>query len=307
MNWVSLPATLAALMSLSVPAANAVIITTNMGNGADAEVRESNPDQNRGTSTELATRAADRYESGSPNDGSDRNSAFYLQFDLSGLVSGDAAGAVLRLTYRNNNLTESRVSDMDMLPPDYGMNGIEFYGIAGASFNENTITYANAPGITPDGDVGTKDFDASATLLGDVDLPSPGGVTHLFVGDALDFMAAGLDAFLEQEILNNPAGVAVIVGVHRNSGMTFDSGFAGQQKFGDEPSNWINFNYLFNPKEQTTLNTDMISPWSGADNSNGAFSPQLILDGRATVSTPATLTLFGLGLLGLASTRRCKG
>lgn len=105
-------------LSVFAPASNAVVITTNMGLGADAEVRESNPTQNRGASTELATRAADSYAGGAANDGTDRNSVMYLQFDLSGLASGDAANAILRLTYRNNNLTENRVTDTDGLWPE---------------------------------------------------------------------------------------------------------------------------------------------------------------------------------------------
>jgi hypothetical protein len=93
-------------------------------------------------------------------------------------------------------------------------------------------------------------------------------------------------------------------------------------------NDWKNFNYAFNPKEQTTLNTDtgydadttnpsnpLGSPWSGASNIANAsgfspFSPQLIivlpgdfnLDGlvnvadyviwRKTDGTPANYTLW---------------
>ncbi|MCA8938051.1 MAG: PEP-CTERM sorting domain-containing protein, partial [Planctomycetes bacterium] len=64
-------------------------------------------------------------------------------------------------------------------------------------------------------------------------------------------------------------------------------------------NNWLNFNYLFNPKEQTTLNNDADSPWGGADNSTGAFAPALI-----TVPEPSTVALLGVAGLGLLAARR---
>ena len=291
------------VLAMTAPTVGAVVITTNVGLGADAEVRESFPDQNRGASTELATRVLDGFLPGGVPDNdstNDHNSVMFLQFDLTGLQPGDAAGAILRLTYRNTNLTEPRVTDTDGADTDYGQNGLQYYGIGGAMFDEATITYNNAPGMTPDRDVGTKDFNASAVLLGEVDFPTVGPAGHLPVGGALDFMGAGLDAFLEQEILGNAFSVAVIAAVHRNLGLTSNPNFT---KTGDEPADWINFNYLFNPKEQTTLNADPTSPFSEADNSDGTFSPQLIL-GAADVPAPGTWTLLALGVALVGGWRR---
>lgn len=285
--------------------AGPIYLPTNVGNGADAEVRESNPTQNRGASTEIATRVIDRYKLGHPDDGNDRNSVIYLQFDLSTLGSIDAVGSMLRLTLRNNNLTDSRISDTDGVSPDHGSNGLQYYGIPGASFNELTLTYLNAPGLTFDGDVGTKDFNGDAMFLGDKDLPAIGSQSHLPVGSAVDFSSAALDAFLADEWANNPNGVAVIAVTHRNLGLTSDPGGL-YDKAGSEPADWSNFNYLFNPKEQTTLNDDLNydsdindpgnllgNPLGGADNSTGAFSPQLIF----VPAPPTAVLMAGAALL----------
>ena len=270
----------------STASAGLVYLPTNIGNGADAEVRESAPTQNRGASTELATRVLDLWLPSSQNDGNDRNSVIYLQFDLAALDAFSTTGSILRMTVRNNLLNEDRVHDTDGLFADFGRNGMQYYGIPGAVFNEDLITYNTAPGITPDGDVGTKDFNGSAMLLGEQDLPAIGSQNHLPVGSNFDFASAALDAFLETERATNRGGVAVIAVVHRNLGLT-DS--QNTDKSGEEPSAWANLNYLFNPKEQTTLNADATydadindpgnplgSPWSDGDNSSGQFSPQLV-------------------------------
>jgi len=302
-----------ALVSAGASAAHAgkIFLPTNVGLGADAEVRESFPTQNRGDSTEIATRVADRYDLGDPSDGNDRNSVIYLQFDLGAIAKQDftTAGSTLRLTFRNNNLNDTRIHDTDGLAPDHGLNGFRYYGIPGASFNEATITYLNAPGISFDGDVGTTDFNGGATLLGERDLPAIGTQSHLPIGMQFDFQSMALDAFLATEAMNNPSGVAVIAIVRRNLGLVATS---DPPKTGDEPALWTNFNYLFNPKEQVTLNSDanydsdindpnnpLGGPWGGSDNSNGEFSPQLVL-----VPAPASaLILTAAAFVGLRRRR----
>jgi hypothetical protein len=207
------------------------------------------------------------------------------------------------MTYRNNNLNATRVGDTDGTPPDLGQNGFDYYGIADYSFTESVITYNNAKGITPDGDIGTKDFNADASLLGTKDLPLIGTQNWLPVGGALDFESAALDAFLAQEILAGHRA-AVIAVVHRNDASS------------DEPVAWINFNYLFNPKEQTTLNSDpnydaditdpnnpLGSPFSGADNSNGDYSPQLVLNSNI-IPEPGSAVVMLIAGAGLMRRRR---
>ena len=276
-----------------------VHLPTNLGNGADAEVRESIPDQNRGASTEIATRIVDRVPSGDQADGNDRNSIIYLQFDLTQVDVFTTAGSTLRMTLRNNNISETRIHDTDGVAPDFGKNGLVYYGIPGAAIDEAAITYNTAPGLTPDGDVGTVDFNGAAVPLGERDLPDIGSQNWLAVGMSLDFQSAALDAFLENERMTNPSGVAVIAVARRNLGLVSTS---AAPKTGDEPSAWANFNYLFNPKEQTMLNSDsnydadvndpnnpLGSPWSGGDNTTGEFSPQLVF-----VPVPSAVALWGV-------------
>jgi hypothetical protein len=282
------------------------IIPTNLGLGADAEVREGFADTNRGASNELATRVKNDVVGGiggNPNDAGDRNSVMYLQYDLSGVSAADLNGVVLRLTFRNNNLPARRITDTDGSAPDFGQNGLEYYGIADYQFDESTITYNNAKGMSPDGDIGTKDFNADASLLGSADFPLIGDQSHLPIGGPMDFQSMALDAFLAAEILAGRQ-TAVIAVVHRNDGA------AG------EPQDWINLNYLFNPKELTTLNNDATydadindpnnplgGPWSGADNSTGAFSPQLLI---TPVPEPGTLALLSMGLMAMMFVRRVR-
>jgi hypothetical protein len=282
------------LVILSGTAQALIVRPTNFGVGADAEVRESQPTTNRGTSSELATRVRNDFPLGDPNDGSDHNSAMYLKFDLSGLTPADAVDTMVSLTYRNSGqLTASRIYDTDGIPPFLGPNGLNYYGIPGATFDESTITYLNAPGLTFDGNVGTADWNASAIFLGAKDFPSIDSQNWLPVGGQLRFSSAALDSFLAGEIAANPNGVAVIAVAHRNNGGDTD------------PTNWINFNYLFNPKEQTTLNSDSYydsditdpnnplgSPWSGVSNLEGEFSPTLML-GVPPAPSPAGYSFEG--------------
>lgn len=283
-------------VSFTAGAAHATTLVyrpTNYGNGADAEVRESNPTQNRGASTEIASRIKNEFPAGDASDGTDRNSVIYLQFDLTNLGNVTTTNSKLRLTYRNNNLNETRIGDADGMLPDFGAAGMVYYGIPGTAFNEATITYNTAPGITPDGNVGTVDLNANAMFLGQRDFPAIGTQNWLPVGGAFDFGSASLDAFLANELATNPSGVAVIAVMRRHTG-----------DFDKAPSAWLNFNYLFNPKEQTTLNSDPSydtditdpnnptgSPWSGADNSAGLYSPQLVL-----IPSPGAGAIALLGL-----------
>ena len=211
----------------------------------DAEVRESNPTQNRGDSTELASRVRNGGIAGSLADGSDRQSAIYTKFDLSGTLFPEDFTTAFRMTYRNNNLTEGRIQDA-VTPNPAVRTGLAIYGLdptaLRANWDESTITYLNAPGITPDGDVGTKDFNGDLTLLGTVLFPEIGTQNHLPIGGELVFASANLDQFIADAVGNGISAVTLVSTVIHG---------------GDTPfANWINFNYLFNPKEQTTLNSD---------------------------------------------------
>jgi hypothetical protein len=277
------------------PAASAVVVATSKGAGADAEVRDHQPAINLGTSSELATRILDNFPAGA-SDVNDRFSAMYMKFDITGQFDVPNQVTSLRLTYRNSNLTPNRVHDPT--PPGNNMDfrtGLAFYGLdrdhPGNSWSEATITYSNAPGIASDGNNGTKDYDfvdpdgggplrAPLTPLGVALFPEVPPQNRLPVGGALLFSSDALNNFLVASLNARKTSVTIVAGIVHDGKVPI--------------TDWKNFSYLFNPKEQTTLTTDvgydsdttnpnnpLGSPWSAASNAEDAsgfspFSPQLI-------------------------------
>ena len=69
---------------------------------------------------------------------------------------------------------------------------------------------------------------------------------------------------------------------------------------GTTPSGMLARNYLVNPKERLTLLVDPDSPNSGASNSSGRFSPQLLF----TVPEPSSAFLAGAAILFMTLVRR---
>ncbi len=126
-----------------------LVIPTNYGLGADVEVKEEDPigTQNgqRGANNELGTRI--RNAGASPTDDpADRNSFFYLQFDLTQLnPASDVSDATLRLTYRLTNMGPSRIEDRDDVDPDIGRVGMVYYGIPNTIIDEATLVYFKPP------------------------------------------------------------------------------------------------------------------------------------------------------------------
>lgn len=269
-------------------------IPTNFGNGADVELRESAPTDNRGASTELGVRVAPGF----------RNSALLLRFDLSEITAAPDLESALRLTYRNSNLTESRIQDTETPDPDRHP-ALQIYGLdptaPGAAWDESTVTYATAPGLDFDGDTATKDFNSDALFLGTVEFPGIGTQNHLPVGGELIFASTLLDQFVADALDDGFSEVTLLAGLVHGS---------------DAPTGWINFNYLFNSKEQLFLNDDptydadigdpsnpLGSPFSGAAN-RGLFSPALWIDFARPIPESGTLSLLILGLVALRLSRR---
>ena len=294
-------------------------VPTNYGQGADAEVRESFFSNNYGASTELATRIRNSAPQGDPGDSNDRNSLIYTRFDLTGYEMPADGKSAFRMTYRNTNMNASRVQDTVTPNPDF-RTGLAVYALkttaAGQDWIESGpggITYATAPGINFPGDmnIGTRDLTTDLQFLGTVTFQQLGdaannvpGANRMAVGGELVFESPNLDTFLTNAIAGGASTVTLVSHVIHDGSAFF------QQNFG----NWMNFNYLFNPKEQTTLisdpswdadvldpNNPVGSPWSGASNANGEFSPSLLLK---AVPEPTSAVLCLGALAGLAGVRR---
>ncbi len=289
----------------------AAIIATSFGAGADAEVRDHQATTNFGASTELGSRILDNFPAGA-SDGNDRFSAIYLKFDLTGSTLAADEDVLVRLTIRNANFTPNRLQDTASPNPDF-RTGLAFYGLdrdhAGNSWSENTITYSNAPGLASDGNNGTKDYDfvdpdgagslrAPLTPLGAALFGVVAPQNRLPIGGEVVFSSPALENFIRASINAGKPTVTIVFGLLHD---------------GKVPVNdWRNFNYLFNPKEQITLNTDtgydadinnpnnpLGSPWSAASNAENAngfspFSPQLIFIPEPSASA---LAVIGLGAL----------
>jgi hypothetical protein len=315
-RWFASCLALGAMLGMATTA-QAVIIPTSFGVGADAEVREEAPTTNRGASNEIASRIIDNFPLGSASDGNDRNSLIYLKFDLTGQGLLNGATTSLRMTYRNTNLTPNRIRDTATPNFDF-RTGMAFFGLhpdhAGNNWTEAGITYLTAPGLVPDFNNGTKDYDtvdpdgngplvAPLVPLGVELFTELGTQNRLPVGGEMLFSSAALDSFIGSALAKGKTTVTIVAGVVHDGKIPIND--------------WKNFNYLFNPKEMTTLNNDpgydsdttnpnnpLGSPWSGASNATDAngfspFSPQLII-----VPEPSSLALLGLGALVFAARRR---
>lgn len=313
----------------------AIVIPTNQ-NGADAEVREEEtgtptplyPGNNRGGNFELATRLIDRTTGGT----SDRSSAMYLKFDISGISAADLAAnpyAALRMNIGNVNVNASRQTAPSPADANTTVN-MEFAlrGLTNFALNnwqENTITYYNAPGITPDAtqapnpvNPGEYDFNSDLPELGRFQLPAVGTQNHLAVGSAVDYTESALGPLhqlISQAKLAGQNHVTLVVH-HGLNGFQADT--AAMEAPGTTPTSMLNFNYIFIPKEVTVLNntmgqpnglndtnydpntTDDVAggpgPFLNASNATGAFSPKLILS-PVLIPEPSTILLAVLVLV----------
>jgi hypothetical protein len=199
--------------------------------------------------------------------------------------------------------------------------------------NADGITFYDAPGITPHcvvlgtcdtaeygGDAANSlqsrgyidDFDANVIPLGTWNWPTVNPMNHLAVGSNMDFTSPAILDLVKAAILAGRESVTLIVA--HNMDRTMQNVPITTDPDG-LPNSFFGFNYLMNPKEKLVLPNDtawdpdvfnsppdsQASPFSGASNADGRFSPKLLI-----IPEPASLLLIGLGLAGLALTCRRK-
>lgn len=307
-------------------ASGATIIPTNLGPlGADAELRDDSPGTNRGANFELATRIANNGTVAGGNDGGDRGSEMYLRFDIRNVTPAMLnASITLRMHYGALNASGSRVNDPAGVPgtPTRFVT-LAYRGLNPAlsdGWGEGTITYNNAPGLTTDNENGTRDYNSDLSLLGTNSFPNIYPQNHIAVGSAFDFVNAPGSPL--HNLIASSLGVAnsvTVVAAVTHTGVNLV-----------DPSGWINFNYVFIPKEVTVLNNTLGqpnnlndtsyqpdttavplpspapgSPFLNMSNANGEFSPKLIFS-DPVVPEPASVVIATLGALAMGAALRRK-
>lgn len=271
---------------LFVMDANAWRITTNDPGGADCEMREENPDTNRGSSNEIASRVSAKSLGASY----DHQALIYLKFGVANITAADLLGDInVQTTFRNTNLASGRFQDtVEPIGPNTGW---DYYVLdptmPGADWDELTITPNTAPGLYVDGDFTTKPI---YDFLGDLNQ----GLTYLGTQlyDSSRMVSGRLLVGDKFTLINNPGSALhdAIVAAQGTDHQTVTIVMTIAHNADNDNPQWINFNYLFNPKEKLTLDKDPLSPWGGLSNENGEFSPAL-----TNVPEPTTLALLGLG------------
>jgi hypothetical protein len=217
---------------------------------------------------------------------------------------------------------------------------------------EGSITFYNAPGITPDSrtspaqDPGKYNVNSDMRFLGQATLEDPGlpnavpppypsvagagNAAHCVGCVALDFKDSqgALHDLIEEARLLGQTHITLAVHFALDA---FQNATGEMAQI--TPNDFLNFNYLFNPKEMDANTSDMIpfqlntdpsyntdwtdidgmpgadngmtgpGPYSGASNAGGQFSPRLVF----FIPEPSTFVLMALGsLAALGGMRRRK-
>ena len=187
--------------------ASTISLTTADGNGADAYIQSTlfgnnAANQNFGSSSLVAI----KHDTAIPGN----NRKGYLRFDL-GPISGPISDAELLLTYVGTN------PDRAANPSFYNVFGL-VDGHSEENWNENTITWNNAPGNNTASAGGVSA--AETTLLGSFSLDVPGAI----LGDQVLFSSSFLVTFL----LADTDGLATILLTRQQQNFSIES-FASKE------------------------------------------------------------------------------
>lgn len=282
-----------AMLAANAQAKKLEVYTGDPG-GADAELRESQPTTERGTSVELANRI---------QDGS-RNSVFYLRFPgLDGVKSGWLNERIIvELHNRAGSLNDGRIN-ADADPNDDSLNtGNDFYVLDPNSASNATWSEDPNTGINPqvahvagdlgyvyDGNFRTKNVLSYADPNGDPDNNTPNsGLT--FLGNkqwrGLNPLENNMPVDEEFRLILAPGSPLhnAIVGAQANGDNAVTLVVTPDWEWNTPNGSWPGFNYQFHSHES-------------AEDVGRDVAPSLYF-----IPEPSSLALFCLG--GLAMLRR---
>jgi hypothetical protein len=260
MNWRQLFDSLGrrSVFAAALVGATAPSFAATIGVSADTWVREDNAGSIRNGDAFMNARTA---SAGS-------NDVILLRFDLS-TMTGPASGVSLDVTWQRNDSTSTRSLSL------WGIND----GAAGdVAWNETTVNYNNAPGMTPDGltvateitngntDIDIHDLNAAQVTP----LISNQGYGPQVEAATYSFSGAALDAYLNAD----SNGMVTFL-------ITRDTNTSGNQA-------------RIMTKEAATFSSGAAVPPGGA----GAR-----LTGITTIPEPTTAAIALLGLVGLLRRR----
>lgn len=270
------------LMVAFATSAQAIEVHTWDPNGADAELRESQVTNPRGTGSEIASRTADS-----------RASVIYLKFGVSGFTAADLKKGIGVQTHVRNNDNFRITNTVDPNQPNTGFN---YYvldpTVANADWVESTITPFSASatqdniGFDLDGNfstwgTGTPGAPTSnLTFLGNKETrdPWPNG-NALLIDEAYNFILP----------VGSPLHDAIAAAqgtAHKTVTIAMNLDFNWVTDNPNIPGEWNNRNFLFQPKEHA---------------GNGSpLAPSLF----TTVPEPTSLALLSLGSLALLRRRK---
>jgi hypothetical protein len=183
----------------------AISVSTASGAGADAQISEtSGVADGNGSASQLAARWTGT--SGANNE------LIMLRFDLSGIKPGSISDATLDLTAFGNQSNHTlRVYGLD-------------HEVANQLWDENTVTFANAPGVNFDSNSGTRSLDMTELmLLGEF------ATNNAAAGSSISFTNPDLSVFLNLLSYREAGSEVVTLLLERQTNTTAQTIFASKE------------------------------------------------------------------------------